>query len=239
MGFKTLFITVLLINTFAFLTIRLRPVLFKTKLFKPMIWNFKLSLLPMIILLVTLSLVGVIITVANTYEIFWMFNLAIPVLLVGVVLWLLMLPNSGYLITELNMTHRTNDADIVPIWYDIVSVSSFALSGIINTIANITIIQMLGLVLLDPDALTQKNRMMLLISGIIINMLVAIGVYLGRQIRFNSWDLLHPLSFIKKLGKHFNSKEVYKEFILFVSMHTIFFMIMYYALGVTNIFNFI
>lgn len=235
MNLSTLFITVVLINLFAYMSIRFRPILFKTKLFKPMIWNFKLSMLPMIILLVTLSLVGIAITIGNTYEIFWLFDVAIVLLFIGVAIWLIMLPNSGYLITELNMTHRSEDGDLVPIWYDIVSVSSFAMSGIINTIANIAIIQILMLVLIDPEVITQKNRIFLLISGFIINTLVAIGVYLGRQIRFNSWDLLHPKSFIKKLVNHFNTLQVFKEFVLFVFMHASFFMIIYYAMGITRI----
>lgn len=235
MNLSTLFITVVLINLFAYMSIKFRPILFKTKLFKPMIWNFKLSMLPMIILLVTLSLVGIAITIGNTYEIFWLFDVAIVLLLIGIVIWLIMLPNSGYLITELNMTHRSEDGDLVPIWYDIVSVSSFAMSGIINTIANIAIIQILMLVIIDPEVITQKNRIFLLVSGFIINTLVAIGVYLGRQIRFNSWDLLHPKSFIKKLANHFTSLRVFKEFVLFVFMHASFFMILYYAMGITRI----
>ena len=30
--------------------------------------------------------------------------------------------------------------------------------------------------------------------------LVAFGMYLGRYLRFNSWDLRHPVSFVKKLN---------------------------------------
>lgn len=35
------------------------------------------------------------------------------------------------------MTHRLDDVVEVPIWYDLISVMSFALSGIINTLVNI------------------------------------------------------------------------------------------------------
>lgn len=106
-----------------------------------------------------------------------------------------MLPNSGYLITELNMTHRLDDVVEVPIWYEIISVMSFALSGIINTLVNIVFLQLIFLVGVDPENITKKTFISFIITAIILNVLVAIGVYLGRQIRFNSWDVLHPKSF--------------------------------------------
>ena len=187
-----LMITMVAINVFAYLTIRLRPVFFKTKLFKPMIWNFKLSLMPIIILLITslLYLVSMY-TYAHTEMILFVYL----VFVVGLILWILMLPNSGYLITELNMTHRLDDVVEVPIWYEIISVMSFALSGIINTLVNIVFLQLIFLVGVDPENITKKTFISFIITAIILNVLVAIGVYLGRQIRFNSLDVLHPKSF--------------------------------------------
>ena len=134
------------------------------------------------------------------------------------------------------MTHRLDDVVEVPNWYEIISVMSFALSGIINTLVNIVFLQLIFLVGFDPENITKKTFISFIITAIILNVLVAIGVYLGRQIRFNSWDVLHPKSFLKKLKNHFNSSRVLFEFILFVAMHATFFMILYYALGIQRIF---
>lgn len=81
-----LMIIMVVINVFAYLTIRLRPVFFKTKLFKPMIWNFKLSLMPIIILLITslLYLVSMY-TYAHTEMILFVY-LAYLVFVVGLIL---------------------------------------------------------------------------------------------------------------------------------------------------------
>ncbi|QIK69340.1 DUF1361 domain-containing protein [Erysipelothrix sp. HDW6C] len=237
MNSPSLFIAFVALNLFAYITIRLRPIIFKVKLFKPMIWNFKLSLLPIVILLGT-DVLAIIISVISAYtDIIVLRYLAILIFALGMVLWFIMLPNSGYLITELNLTHRNEDSHEVPIWYDIVSVLSFALSGIVNTLISIVILQITFLVGVDPEQLTRSDFVSFIVTAIIINLFVAIGVYFGRQIRFNSWDLLHPKSFFKKLKAHFSNPHVFKEFLLFIVMHTTFFMIMYYALGIPYMFK--
>lgn len=147
------------------------------------------------------------------------------------------MPNSGYLITELNLTHRTVDKTPVPIWYDIVSVLSFALSGIINTLSNIVIIQAAFLIFFDPTSLSKKNHILLFLSGFILIFLVSVGIYLGRAFRLNTWDLLHPLGFIKKLFNHFKDIAVLKDAVLFILFHTIFFMIIYVSLGIPFYFS--
>jgi uncharacterized membrane protein len=145
---------------------------------------------------------------------------------------MLFLPNSGYLITELNLTHRSEDEKEVPIWYDIVSVLSFALSGIINVLANIVIIQFSFLVFFDPPTLTMSDYDRLSFIGFVIIFLVVLGIYMGRAIRFNSWDILHISSFLKKLKHHFSQRGAVKESILYISFNTIFFLIMYVTLGI-------
>lgn len=52
MQFLTLFLSILLLNLFSYLTIKIRPRIYGTELFKPMLWNFKLSLLPFLIIIV-------------------------------------------------------------------------------------------------------------------------------------------------------------------------------------------
>ncbi|MCL2678510.1 MAG: DUF1361 domain-containing protein, partial [Clostridiales bacterium] len=130
MKFFTLFLSVVLLNLFAVITILLRPKIFKVKIYKPMLWNFKLSILPLIILILNIA-VFIILSAIGAYLKMPAFLLAARILFfIGLAGWLLFLPNSGYLITELNLNHRNNDEKEVPIWYDIVSILAFALSGI-------------------------------------------------------------------------------------------------------------
>ena len=97
------------------------------------------------------------------------------------------------------MNHREKDEKEVPIWYDIVSILSFAMSGIVNTLANIVLIQLSFLIAFDPLTLSVSHYYMLFFSGFVIIVLIVIGMYVGRTMRLNSWDILHPLSFLKKL----------------------------------------
>ncbi len=235
MGLSNLFISVVLLNAFAFFTIKLRPRLFGVDLFKPMIKNFKLSLLPFAVIIVSTGIFVILLYLSSYWDILRIVGQITFV--IGMVVWILLLPNSGYLITELNLTHRDGDKKPVPIWYDIVSMLSFALSGIINTLANIVIIQLIGIVIFDPAHITTKYNLALIATGFIINILVSIGVYLGRTIRFNSWDILHITRFIKKLVDNFKKPGEWRNFCLFVIFHTLFFMIIYVVIGVPSYFN--
>ena len=221
-------IAIILLNIFALLTIVLRPKIFGTKLFKPMIWNFKLSILPIFMLLGNFVIFILLRYISVITEIDIIDYIAIVFALLGIVLWILMLPNSGYLITELNLTHRDEDEVEVPIWYDIVSILSFALSGVLNTIINIKLIQgIIYIIILDPDVITLKHTANMYLSAFLIIVLVSVGIYFGRYIRFNSWDVINPNKFMKKLKAHFSQKGKMVEFTYFIVFHTCFLMIIY------------
>ncbi len=229
-------IMVIILNFFAYLTIVLRPKIYDVDLFKPMIWNFKLSILSIFLLLMDMLILiffSIISTQLNIKIIGYIGNI---LTVLGLFVWLLVLPNSNYLITELNLTHRDMDRNEVPIWYDIVSIMSFALSGIMNTVININLIQYYYLLLADPVGMGRKDKVFFYLSTVIINLLISLGVYLGRNIRFNSWDILHPIKFIKKLFDHFTDKSILKNFILFIIFHTSFFIIVFFILNTNNIF---
>lgn len=231
MNISHIFLATILMNTFAYLTIRLRPYLFKVKLFRPMLWNFKLSLLPFLIQIVSIATVLIGSIVASYSGWHWIYIFGFIVFGVLQVVWLLFLPNSAYLITELNLTHRDMDASEVPMWYDIVSILSFALSGILNTCLNIIMIQFEIIIFIDPVAYNHIFKRYMLLGTCVITFLVSIGIYLGRNIRFNTWDLVHPVSLIKKFGAHLSKEREAFNFLLFISLHTLFFLLMFLSFG--------
>lgn len=236
MRVENLFLSVVLLNGFAYLTIKLRPKLYNVELFKPMIKNFKLSLLPFAVLLINFAIFIIFIFLDSNHSSLGYFPMIIFIL--GLIAWVLLLPNSGYLITELNLTHRNMDKNPVPIWYDIVSICAFALSGIVNTLANIVLIQLALLIFEDPKTVSRNWQILFFASAVILNILVSIGVYLGRSIRFNSWDILNVPKFVTMLWNHFKKEGEPRNFALFVFFHTIFFMIVYVMLGIPNYFVF-
>lgn len=93
--------------------------------------------------------------------------------------WLLFLPNSFYIITDLfhlEMNHR------VPLWFDLALIFSFAWNGILLGVVSIR--QMEKMVQLNFPAVREWQFVYPLM------LLNAFGVYIGRYLRYNSWDVI-------------------------------------------------
>jgi len=93
--------------------------------------------------------------------------------------WLLFLPNSFYIITDL--IHITKSAETMR-WLDLIIVSSFAIIGFIMGLLSLLKFENLIGRLLSPD------KIQILIP--LISFLCGIGIYLGRVQRYNSWDII-------------------------------------------------
>jgi uncharacterized membrane protein len=98
--------------------------------------------------------------------------------------WLLLLPNAPYLITD--FVHLKKETP-VPVWFDVLLLASFTFSGILIGLASMKNIYLL--------LSARFSRRISGISMMIICLLSGFGLYLGRFLRYNSWDVLHrPLS---------------------------------------------
>ncbi len=103
-------------------------------------------------------------------------------------LWLLFLPNSPYIITDLIHLHKSTSTVI---WLDLLMIFSFAFTGL-----SIAIISMY-----DMHKIIQKLWTNTLANCVIIliTFLCGYGIYLGRFLRLNSWDIFTvPLQTFKK-----------------------------------------
>ncbi|WP_198172488.1 DUF1361 domain-containing protein [Hymenobacter ginkgonis] len=97
---------------------------------------------------------------------------------VGVV-WLLFFPNAPYLVTDLfHLVPRPG----VPYWYDLALIMSCAWNGLMLAYAS----------LLDMHTLVRQRLGFWLgwVFATVALGLSAFGVYLGRFLRFNSWDII-------------------------------------------------
>jgi len=215
-----LFLGVILVNVFAFALILLRAPLFRTEVYRPMLLNVGLSVLPVFVL--TFLIVGdLALGAAGAPS--W---LVATIAGVGLAIWLLLLPNAGYLVTELNFSHRKDDED-VPLWFDIVAVLTLAMSGVLNTVVNIFLVQMFYAVLRYPEDLKPFLRPASWLVVVVILVLVSFGIYLGRYIRFNSWDLMHPVGFLRKFFRYFREPGKVRDALLFSGLYTVFFALIY------------
>ncbi|MBC8081962.1 MAG: DUF1361 domain-containing protein [Hymenobacter sp.] len=102
---------------------------------------------------------------------------------VGLV-WLLFFPNAPYILTDLfHLERRTG----VPYWYDLALILSCAWNGLMLAYAS----------LIDMQALVARRLGWWAGWGFatVALLLSSFGIYLGRYLRFNSWDILtNPLT---------------------------------------------
>lgn len=219
-GMLVLFGGIALMNLYALVLVLLRGPLFGTRVYRPMVLNIGLSLTPVLVLVATIVTLVLVVTVAPSRA------ALIVVIVVGGLIWLALLPNGAYLVTELNFSHRRED-DVVPLWYDILLVLSLALSGVLNTLANVLLAQLVFVLIAHVDARDPYTSPDSWIIAAVVLLLVSIGIYLGRYLRFNSWDLLHPASFARKLGDHFREHGRWRAAVGFSVAHTILLALLY------------
>lgn len=103
--------------------------------------------------------------------------------------WLLFIPNTFYILTDL---FHLDKFDSAPKWFDLLLIFSFAWNGIV-----------LGVVSVRTTEIILENttgRSFSLLIIFIVMWLNAFGIYIGRYLRFNSWDILaQPFSLFNEM----------------------------------------
>lgn len=95
------------------------------------------------------------------------------------VVWLLFLPNSFYILTDL--FHLRNYGGLMK-WFDLTLIVSFAWNGLLLGILAIRQMEKI------MEALLGKKSNWLFLMPLM--WLIALGVYIGRYLRYNSWDVV-------------------------------------------------
>lgn len=95
------------------------------------------------------------------------------------ILWLLFLPNAPYIVTDFVHLGRTRGA---PLWFDALLIGSFAANGLLLCYASLFLVQQVISERVGPGAGWTVTLGALALSSV--------GIYMGRVLRFNSWDVL-------------------------------------------------
>ena len=124
----------------------------------------------------------------------WLFNNKLYgsklAFLFSLAIWLLFIPNAFYIITDLFHLKQKPDC---PLWYDLALLYSFAWNGLMFGIISVNQMEKMF------TNIFNRNYQLLFIAPVMF--LNSFGVYIGRFLRFNSWDIIsNPILLIKDIA---------------------------------------
>ncbi|TGV02581.1 DUF1361 domain-containing protein [Flavivirga rizhaonensis] len=161
-----------------------------------LVWNLFLAVIPF-------SITTYLVTVSKRNKVGFVIWFSI---------WLTFLPNAPYIITDL--LHLKISSNHL-LWLDVLVVSSFALNGLL----------LFSLSLVDMETLLNKylKKKKTNLLMILILFLSGFGVYLGRFLRYNSWEILqHPLDLLSDIFNIIVSPNQHLEAWLFTFLFGVF-----------------
>lgn len=160
--------TLFLSVTFTIAILAFRFLYFGERQFAFYLWNFFLAVIPLLISRQLAHLKKLNITAI--FLLIW---------------WLLFLPNAPYIVTDI---FHFSIRPPVPEWYDLLLVTSAAWNGLIIGIVS----------LLQVEEFLAKWLSVRVVKRIMVGSIIscAFGVYVGRFMRFNSWDILTRPAFL-------------------------------------------
>jgi uncharacterized membrane protein len=98
-------------------------------------------------------------------------------------IWILFFPNAPYIVTDIVHLHQRPP---VPYWYDMITIMAFAQTGLF--------VGYLSLYLMQEVVRAWLGRWLGWVFALVMLGLSAFGIFLGRFLRWNSWDaLLDPV----------------------------------------------
>ena len=123
------------------------------------------------------------------------------VLVVLVFTWVIFFPNAPYILTDLfHLTPRS----FPPIWYDLILVLSYAWTGLMFGFVSLINIETILIEHINTKIVSLISTLLLFVAGF--------GIYLGRYLRWNSWDLIsNPLDIFVDILKIFSSPFNYQR----------------------------
>ena len=137
-----------------------------------------------------------------------------------VFLWLIFFPNCIYLITDFVHLYQQT---YLPVWFDIAEIFSFTFIGFLLGFLSLYKIEKI---------ITKKFNSKYSIAFIITSIFLAdIGVYMGRNLRWNSWDLfVHPWQIITNVIYNLANLSNFLNFISMVLVFSSMFIGIYFSL---------
>ncbi len=144
------------------------------------------------------------------------------VIYILLLIWFLFWPNSPYILTDLlHLKEKQN----IPLWFDLGLILSFAWTGL-----------MLGfLSLMEVQNLVRKKmgRIAGWTFAVITLLTGSLGIYIGRYVRLNSWDVVsNPVRVYVDIFQHFSDRMLRIEMMVMTFQYGIFLLLGYMTIKV-------
>ncbi|PKG51104.1 DUF1361 domain-containing protein [Olleya sp. 1-3] len=207
---KTISVLILL-SAFSILLLLFRIKLTQSHYFLFLVWNLFLAGIPYAITSYLKTLKHI-----NT----------LSLLIIGSV-WLVFLPNAPYIITDL-FHLRYSSAHLV--WLDTLIIIMFAITGLILFYKSV--------LSMESIIKTYVEKRVVAFMLPVLFILVGFGVYLGRFLRFNSWEIINkPWTIITTISEILTHPRTHSAAWFFTICFGLFLGVFYYAVKTTTIEN--
>lgn len=139
------------------------------------------------------------------------------------ILWLLFLPNAPYILTDFQ--HLAYPDSSVPVWYDVIMLIWFGWNGLLLGIISLYFMQEIARRLLGSLAGW--------IFVTVVTALSSLGMYVGRFLRWNSWDVVgNPLPLAGDILDRIIHPLSHPRTLTFTVLFTLLFLFLYVTLYV-------
>jgi len=175
-----------------------------------LVWNLFLAWIPFIIAYITYAL---------PIKRRWLY-LVVPA---SAFLWLIFFPNAPYILTDFQ--HLSYSGAEIPVWYDVLLLVWFSFTGLF--------LGMVSLFLMHEIVRREFGRWIGWGFVVAVAGLTSVGVYVGRFLRWNSWDIFGDLNGIARFSFYYILHPTTRS-LIFASVFTSFFLFVYlllYAFG--------
>jgi uncharacterized membrane protein len=174
--------------------------------YRSLVWNLFLAWIPFV-----LAYLAYILSWRR-----WLLYLILPIF---AFLWLIFFPNAPYILTDLQ--HLNEQTSNVPLWYDVILLVWFSWTGMLLGIVSLNLMQEI--------VKRQISRWLGWVFVFVVAGLSSAGVYIGRFIRLNSWDILQdPTGTAENLWNWLQDPSL--RSVGFIGLYTLFFLFAYFTI---------
>ncbi len=146
-----------------------------------------------------------------------------PLIFISAAAWLVFFPNAPYILTDFQ--HLSQVTDGIPVWYDVILLIWFAWTGLL--------LGMVSLYLMQEIVARMLGNLSSWLFVIVVTGLSSFGIYVGRFLRWNSWDAWNrPIPLARDIWDELRHPLANKEAYGFTLMFTLLFLFIYLALVV-------